>query len=162
MIEFVTFPDESISKSPLKLFLAGGITNCENWQSEILKKFVEDSEKFEYLHNVIVYNPRRQNFPMDNQEESEKQIIWEYNKLKESDIIAFWFSKGSINPISLYELGKWGNSTDKNTIIGIDIEYERKKDVEIQTKLARPDINITYKLRDFYYQILQEIKKIYK
>lgn len=163
MIQFIISPDEAKIFKNIKLFLAGGVS-CYDWQSIIMEKLFDDSESknHDYLCNVIVFNPRRQKFSKDIKEEIEKQSIWRYNKLKESDIIAFWFSKGSLSPVSLYELGKWGNSTNKSIIIGIEEEYEKRNDIEIQTKLSRPDIKIVYDLNDFYYNIITEIKKIYK
>lgn len=113
-----------------KVFLAGGITNCPDWQAEMI-------EKLKYVRGITLYNPRRANFPMDDPNAAEEQITWEYEKLKAADIIVFWFSRGSLNPIVLYELGKWGNSTSKSIVVGIDEEYERRQDVEIQTRLAR-------------------------
>jgi len=120
-----------------------------------------ESKNHDYLCDVIVYNPRRAYFPNYVKEEIEKQIIWEYDKMKESDIIVFWFARGSLNPIVLlYNLGKWGNS--KSIVVGIEDGYERKADVEIQTRLSRPDIKISYGLREFYYNILMEVKKLSK
>lgn len=141
--------------SSKKIFLAGGISNCPDWQAEVV-------EKIKDIDHVIVYNPRRQNFPIDDPFASEQQITWEYEHLRDSDIIVFWFSKGSLNPIVLYELGKWGNSTDKKIIIGIDPDYERKMDVIIQTKLARPHTIIVNTLEDFIFSIrfMLQYKKI--
>jgi len=112
-----------------KIFLAGGISNCPDWQMELIGR----------LKGIpaTLYNPRRANFPMDDPNAAEEQITWEYEKLKAADIIVFWFSRGSLNPIVLYELGRWGNSSDKPIVIGIDPEYERTQDVEIQTVLSR-------------------------
>jgi hypothetical protein len=162
MIQFVTAPDEIKYKLPLKVFLAGGITNCPDWQAEIIERLFDDSERFNYLYNVIIFNPRRQFFPIEIKEETERQITWEYNRLKESDIIAFWFARGSLNPIVLFEYGKFITNYNKKIVLGVDAEYERKSDVEIQTKLARPDIVISYNLKDFYYELLIEIKKLNK
>lgn len=113
-----------------KLFLAGGITNCPDWQSDIIKLL-------EPIGDLSVYNPRRKNFPMNDPNAAEEQITWEYNHLRDSDLILFWFSRGSLNPIVLYELGRWGNSSEKHIVIGLDEEYERKYDVTIQTFLSR-------------------------
>jgi len=125
----------------LKLFLAGGITNCPDWQKEII-------EKLENFPNLTIYNPRRANFPIEDPHAAEEQITWEFNKLQSSDMIIFWFSRGSLNPIVLYELGMWGNSGDKPILIGIDPEYERHQDVIIQTKLARPEVVILNSIND--------------
>ena len=90
------------------------------------------------IENLTVYTPRRKNFPINDPNAAEEQIAWEFQHLKEADILFFWFSRGSLNPIVLYELGMWCNSGKKLALIGIDPEYERKQDVIIQTKLARP------------------------
>ena len=104
---------------------------------------------------MTIYNPRRENFPIDDPNASEEQITWEFKHLSSSDIISFWFSKGSLNPIVLFELGKYGlSSTNKKILVGIDPGYERTQDVEIQTKLSRPDIKIVYSLGGLASQIL--------
>ncbi|MFW6310857.1 MAG: nucleoside 2-deoxyribosyltransferase domain-containing protein [Nanoarchaeota archaeon] len=141
------------NKENVKLFLAGGITNCPDWQKEIIKHF--EKEK-----GLTIYNPRREYFDVGDPNASEAQITWEYLKLLESDIILYWFSKGSLNPIVLYELGRWGNSSRKTIFIGIDEGYERKQDVEIQTKLARPDVKITYSLSDLASDVLKELNNV--
>jgi len=121
------------NKNNIKLFLAGGITNCPDWQCVVIDEIKE-------IPNLTVYNPRRKNFPIGDPSASEAQITWEFNHLRDCDIALFWFSRGSLNPIVLYELGLWGNSNDRPMILGIDPMYERKSDVLIQTALARPEI----------------------
>lgn len=136
-----------------KLFLAGGITNCPDWQQELI-------EKIKDINDLIVYNPRRKNFPINDPNASEEQITWEYEHLRDADIIVFWFSKGSLNPIVLYELGRWGNSSNKKIIIGMDNEYERKNDVIIQTMLSRPDINFWYTIKGLSSEIYRIVNKL--
>ena len=46
-----------------------------------------------------------------------------------------------------------GNSGKRLIFVGMDKEYERKQDVVIQTKLARPEIKIVYSLEDLAQQI---------
>lgn len=120
-----------------KIFLAGGISNCPNWQADAISYFSKVSE-----FDFTLYNPRRIEFQTDDPQTAEQQIVWEYNHLRDADIILYWFSKGSLNPIVLYELGMWGNSSDKIIFVGIDPGYERTQDVIIQTALARPELNI--------------------
>ncbi len=134
------------NQSNTKIFLAGGITNCPNWSSKLIKLI-------EHPH-LTIYNPRRKKYPIDNSKITEEQIIWEFNHLRDSDIISFWFSDGSINPIVLLELGKYGLSSNKKIFIGIDENYERKEDVIIQTKLARPDIQIVFSIDELAQQIM--------
>lgn len=137
----------------IKLFLAGGISNCTDWQSDIIKQIKD-------MPLVSVYNPRRKNFPIHDLNAAEEQITWEYNQLKNSDMIVFWFAKGSINPIVLYELGRWGNSSNTPIIVGIDPEYERKSDVIIQTRLSRPEIIICESFKEFKNTIEEALNTI--
>jgi len=161
MLEIVEAPNESKHNyRRLKLFLAGGITNCPDWQKIIIEKLqkVENEYDKEVIDILTIFNPRRENFPIHDPNASKEQITWEYEKLVESDIIVFWFSNGSLNPIVLYELGLHGNSNPyKRIVIGCDNEYPRKSDVEIQTELARPDQIITHSLDEFFEEIIKAI-----
>ena len=125
-----------------RLFLAGGITNCPNWQSILIDKIKNSNIK----SDLDIYNPRRKNFSIHDKNASVEQMKWEFNKLKNADMVTYWFSRGSLNSITLYELGMWGNSRNTPVIIGIDESYERRHDVVIQTTLARPGITIVYSL----------------
>lgn len=126
------------------VFLAGGITGCPDWQSELIGLIG--------FTDATIYNPRRKIFPSKESPEwemdSRNQIKWEFDRLKSSDIISFWFSRGSDNPIVLYELGMWGNSRNTSIIVGVDPEYPRRRDVIIQTNIARPGIRICEHLKD--------------
>jgi len=133
----------------IKLFLAGGITNCPEWQTEMI-------ELLSHMNDLTIYNPRRKNFPIDDPKASEEQITWEYNHLRDADLISFWFSKGSLNPIVLFELGKFLES-GKKIFIGIDPEYERMSDVQIQTLLSNPSIEIVYSIKELSDQIINTI-----
>lgn len=119
------------------LFLAGGITNCPDWQNVIVNELTE----FE----ISIFNPRRKIFNIEIAEESQKQIIWEYKRLREADILIFWFSEGSINPITLFE---YGSALERNQkiFVGTHHNYERKTDIMIQTKLRQPEINVNHSL----------------
>ena len=131
-----------------KIFLAGGITNCPNWQKDII-------EKLQIFPNITIYNPRREIYPSNDRKSVEEQITWEFKHLLEATIIIYWFSKGSVNPITLFELGRYGLSGDTPILIGIDPEYERKEDVEIQTSLSRPEVVIYDNIGDI-------VDKLYK
>lgn len=121
------------------VFLAGGITNCPNWQIEMRKLLG--------MTNYAVLNPRRANFSMGNPDAAELQIRWEFEHLRKADVISFWFCKETIQPIVLYELGAW-SMTDKPIAIGIEPGYQREQDVRIQTALARPGIRILTTLEE--------------
>lgn len=131
------------------LFLAGGISGCENWQSRIVL----------YLRDVsiILLNPRRKDFPIDDPKAAQAQIEWEYNHLRRASMILFWFPSETLCPIVLYELGAW-SMTDKKIFVGVHPEYKRRQDVEIQTKLVRPEIQIVYDLGSLSEQVISEWK----
>lgn len=115
------------------VFLAGGITGCPPWQKEMV----------ELLRNtdLILMNPRREHFPIGDPDAAMEQIEWEHNHLRMADAILFWFPCETLCPIVLYELGAW-SMTRKPIFVGVHPDYARRQDVEIQTGLARPGIEI--------------------
>jgi hypothetical protein len=117
------------------LFLAGGISGCRNWQAEV----VAYTQSIDY----ILYNPRREYYDITNQDIAEEQITWEEEMMRKADFIAFYFCRETICPITLYELGVY-NMTKKPIIVGMDQDYSRRLDIEIQTKLKRPQVKFVY------------------
>lgn len=118
------------------VFLAGGITGCPDWQREMCSLLQDTS--------LVLLNPRRADFSACD---AEQQITWEYRHLKIADAILFWFPRETLCPIVLYELGAWFMRKEA-TFVGVHPEYERRIDVEIQMRLARPGIGIVYSLED--------------
>lgn len=112
------------------LFLAGGISHCEDWQARAVESLKD--------LDIAVYNPRRKNFDEFKKEagfaESQKQIQWEFDHLNKSTQILFWFSNETIQPIVLFELGAYirGN---KELFIGIHPDYPRRFDLITQLPL---------------------------
>lgn len=121
------------------IFLAGGITNCPDWQQDIVS-MLRDTD-------LTLLNPRRENFPIHDPNAALAQITWEYEHLRKANAILFWFPRETLCPIVLYELGAW-NMTKKPIFVGVHPEYKRRPDVEIQTQLARPSIEVVYSLQD--------------
>lgn len=138
----------------LTLFFAGGITNCPNWQKELLDLLAPQLKD----NNLTIFNPRRENFPIDDPNAAEEQITWEHNFLRKANAISFWFPKETMCPIVLYELGAW-SMTKKPLFIGCHPDYERRQDVEIQTQLVRDDIDIVYSIRELGKQIINWVKE---
>lgn len=128
------------------IFLAGEISNCPDWQSQIVELLKASP--------WIILNPRRANFPINNPDASRQQIAWEYRHLRLASSILFWFPQETICPIALYELGAW-SMTDKPLFVGVHPDYPRRQDVEIQTSLVRPEIEIVYSLEELAEQIVK-------
>lgn len=133
------------------VFLAGGITNCSDWRSHIIEGLKD--------LDITLFNPRRKNFPINDPSASKSQIKWEYKKLREADVVSFWFSEGSINPITLFEYGA-ALERAVPVVIGTHPHYERRIDVEIQTFLQRPSILVHSTLDLLIEEIKKELGKI--
>lgn len=156
----------------VSVFLGGGITDCKQWQKEVINLLNKSGEN---LDNLIIYNPRRDNFPIDDPNASNEQIKWEFDYLMASDIFSMFFcgDTQSDQPICQYELGryipiklselstKYNNKLTPQDIIIITSEpqYKRIKDVEIQSKLALFD---DYIINNNLQQHVNQIIKCYK
>ena len=133
--------DHGIPAGSVSVFLAGGIQNCPDFQTEIcgqLKGLTDD---------LIVFNPRRVNFPIHDPSAAEDQIRWEFTMLRRATLISFWFPKETLCPIVLLELGSW-IVQKKPLVIGVHPDYVRLQDVTIQTALARPGLPIFNNLKE--------------
>ena len=139
--QYIEAPDDTPIKNEQSIFLAGGISDCKDWQKEVSKELKE-------LDNLTVLNPRRENFEVFKSKaqfsESAKQIAWEYEKLRTVSQILFWFTDETVQPITLYELGatlernaQYFNKTSggQKIFLGVDANYDRVFDVHIQAKL---------------------------
>lgn len=126
------------------LFLAGGITNCPDWQEATGIVLADD---------YAVFNPRRRFFDVDDPTVENDQIEWEHHYLHKADIILFWFPKETLCPITLFELGCFLN-TPKTLIIGVEPGYLRSRDIDIQVGLARPKQRIWHSLLEMVADLL--------
>jgi hypothetical protein len=113
------------------LFLAGGISNCPDWQAEAELALADLPG--------LVHNPRRPGVLIAD--EAVAQIEWEHEALANSDTILFWFPKETLCPIALFELGVW-SAKGAPLVVGVHPGYARLLDVVTQLRLARPDVII--------------------
>jgi len=129
----VVAPDRA--EVPLRpaIFLAGGISDVGDWQAEAIGR----------LRSVwpVIFNPRRDGFPMGDAVEGARQIRWEFEHLSLADAILFWFSFETIQPIALFELGRWASS-GKPLAVGTHPGYQRRFDVVQQLDLIRPGLTV--------------------
>lgn len=139
-----TYSLEVTGNRSKSIFLAGGITNCPDWQQEMVQLL----GKTDYT----LLNPRRKNFPIDDPSAAPKQVTWEHYALRAAKEILFWFPYETLCPIVLYELGAW-SMTEKPLYVGVHPKYKRCQDVEIQTGLIRPDVKIVYSLEALAEQV---------
>ena len=141
-MKVITAPDDyELQKDEISVFLAGGITNCPQWQNDIIKRL----KGFLDTAKLVVFNPRRENFPIHDKSASYKQIEWEFENLERADIFSMYFCSGiSDQPICMYELGRnivkmqmrFPIDWKKRIIVSVEDDYKRKQDVLIQTELS--------------------------
>lgn len=141
-------PPEIFNGDGKSLFLAGSIRGAPDWQHE-LAAILKDE-------NVTLLNPRRKDFPADTPDAAMEQTQWEFQHLRKASAISFWFAKETALTMTLYELGAW-SMMDKPIFVGVDPDYARRADIEMQTKLARPDVKIAYSIDDIAGQIKEWI-----
>jgi len=155
MTKIVQCPDEYYSKlGEFAVFMAGGISGCENWQQEMIAK-VGDLSDVDSLVELVLLNPRRDNFDVNDSSMSDWQIEWEHRQLTKADATSFWFPRETLCPITLYELGKCSYSL-KNIFVGTHPDYKRRYDVIKQLSLVRPNVVVVSTLDD----LVDQIKKL--
>jgi hypothetical protein len=148
---YIEAPNRVYDTSKKSIFLAGTITGAADWQAEVTKALDD--------FDIVVFNPRRENFPIHDPNAAFEQIKWEFDMLRKADMIQMWLASETIGPICLYELGAW-SMTEKPLVIGMDPKYPRRQDVEIQTKLVRPEVSISYNMNDFIESIAVMIDQV--
>ena len=137
----ITAPEYHETYYDVKVFLAGGITGCEHWQDKVINE-LERLATYHDLGDVVVYNPRRENFDVTNPDAEIEQIRWEHNYLTRCDIVSYFFEAcESLQPITLYELGRYGKSKKAKPVITVQKGYLRERDVLIQTALDGIAVN---------------------
>lgn len=114
------------------LFLAGGISNCPDWQSTMAGLLAHCPG--------YAINPRRSGHLTGDI--AEEQIKWEYDALRAVDTVMFWFPEETLCPITLFELGVFTQRTQTRLVVGTHPNYARRLDVITQLSLARPEVNV--------------------
>ena len=144
-MKYIEAPESYIGKEA-SLFLAGGITGCPDWQQEMVS-LLQDIP-------LVLFNPRRADFPIHDPSAASQQITWEHIYLREATAIIFWFPCETLCPIVLYELGAW-SMTQKRLFVGVHPDYQRRQDVLLQTSLVRPDVSVKSSLPGLAMQIIE-------
>lgn len=140
MAQIITAPSIELPKFK-SVFLAGGITNCKEWQKAVIREL-----EFE---DISFFNPRQEHFDVSDKNASYNQILWEFERLEKMDIFSMYYcNDNSDQPICMYELGRNISEIKKNysktwehrIIISVEKGYKREQDVFIQTRLATNSI----------------------
>jgi hypothetical protein len=133
--------ESELFNGDITCFLAGGITKCWDWQ----KAVIAELNKFDLPDHFVIFNPRREKFPINDPNASFEQISWEFKYLNSCDIFSMYFvNSESDQPICMYELGRnlmrmklmYPISCVNRVIITCEDGYSRYNDVKIQSRLA--------------------------
>jgi hypothetical protein len=116
------------------LFLAGGISGTFDWQADAIARLADLP--------LVILNPRRRDFPINDPTAAPAQIEWEYRHLRRATAVLFWFPHETLCPIALYELGGRALVREQLLFVGTHPDYGRRLDVEVQLKLARPEVEV--------------------
>lgn len=149
-----SYGDRLLSTLGIHSVFLAGCANTE-WRKEFLTYFDEKN-------HILFYDPKRDNWDVNNKEFMEQQIFWEFTNLRKSNVVVFWFNGGSVCPITLLEYGLWGLSKGTPVVIGVSSDYEKKDDIYLQTRLARPDIRIVDNLYELSYELKSKLDEMRK
>jgi hypothetical protein len=116
-----------------RLFLAGGIGGCPHWQDDAIARLAEAGVP------MTAFNPRREDYPHDDPAAEAEQVSWEFRALRASQVVLFWFTDATDQPIALFELG--GQlARPVRLAVGAAPGYRRRVNLVTQLSLARPDL----------------------
>ena len=101
MIKVVTSPElleAGNEEKEVRCFLAGGITKCPDWQAEVIKEILRldeedraNNDEVATDYTLVLFNPRRENFPINDPDASRNQIQWEFDALETMDMFSMYF-----------------------------------------------------------------------
>lgn len=130
MGRIIKSPEALPDPSYLSIFLAGGISNCADWQEDVAERLAQETD-------AIIFNPRRLDFDMTAYEEvSRMQIIREWHALRMSTVNLFWLPEETLCPITLLEYGSAIERLHAGAVMcGTHPDYQRRFDVKMQNEL---------------------------
>lgn len=143
-MKLIIAPDPVVDNADL--FLAGGISNCPDWQTEMAHNLSD--------LDITVFNPRREIYT--DEDSAAKQIAWEHDALQKVTTILFWFPEETLCPITLFELGVFTQRENVDLFVGTHPNYARKFDVVHQLRLARPEVTVVESLDALTTQVIKK------
>ncbi|HJZ59646.1 MAG TPA: nucleoside 2-deoxyribosyltransferase domain-containing protein [Gemmataceae bacterium] len=144
MTRYVEAPGEYDGPGP-SLFLAGGITGAFEWQPVVTTALADLP--------LVILNPRRKNFPIDDSSAAGEQIAWEFRHIRRATAVLFWFPPETLCPIALFELGSRVMVVDQPLFVGTHPDYARRQDVIIQLSLAQPEVRVAAEIPELVRQV---------
>ena len=108
-MRYIEAPNEWVRDKPQdeSVFLAGSITGARDWQFHMAAMLSAASDQ------LVVLNPRRKHFDVNERGVGQAQIKWEHEHLRKAGAILFWFEENTLSPITLFELGVWSERSQQ-------------------------------------------------
>lgn len=146
-----------VKGDPPAVFLAGGITNCPRWHEHAVNALLASGEQ------MVVLNPNRKNFPIDDPGAGREQVWWEQDHLLMPDVITMmWFPasdpKLTTQPIALLEFGQVTVTPGRRMLIGADLGYPRVADVALFMDYHRPGQHVFSNLDALLAAVVTEVR----
>jgi hypothetical protein len=119
------------------VYVAGGITGADDWQHHYAVPRLLGSP-----YPVVVVNPRRHEFNVDDDAMHAEQVVWEYRhlNLEQNTVVMVWFPDSRVeHPIAWFEFGMALARTGRGRqlVVGCHPNYVRAKDVRLQWQCYR-------------------------
>lgn len=124
---------------------------CGDWQGWVAKSLNK--------YDIIVANPRIDYWDSLDDDGLFRQTQWEHNAMELSDMIAFWFCRDDVQPLSLFELGRW-SYTEKRIVVGASPMYPMLRELKSQMAVVRPEMKIEDSLKGLAQSIIKRGKGI--
>lgn len=121
-------------KNAKKIFLAGTIgggensetTHKVNWQKDAIELI---KKKYPYM-DIVIFNPRRENWPAKGDKSNiNYQIQWELDHMEKADLIIMNILGDSLSPITLMEMGLWAGKNPDKLIVSCPTDFWRYDNV---------------------------------
>jgi hypothetical protein len=122
-------PNQAPATTQLKIFLAGSIEQgqAEDWQNQV-------QQALNSL-DCCLFNPRRTDWDSSwaqsiDHPEFTKQVVWEMERILESDLVIFYFQPGTLSPISVGEF-YYAAAMGLNVMVCCPKGFWRKGNIDI-------------------------------
>lgn len=130
----VTYPEKYERKDgDIAVFLAGGISDCDNWQEDVINYLKLHNLR---LENLVILNPRGDESKILSFDQKQ---IWDFDNLNEADIVSFYFCANATQSTSMYELGRhlalYGCGYHNKIVVSIETGFKKSNVLNDQCQL---------------------------
>lgn len=123
------FDQDALDETQISIFLGGSIDMgaAEDWQTRLTNDLSD-------YDNVILLNPRRDDWDSSWVQDPTpgtqfyEQVKWEMDQQQEADLLVYYFAPDSKSPITLLELGLYG---DDHALVCCPKEFYRYGNVKM-------------------------------